>query len=259
MEDQVQFDNHQGETLAGTLHRPAAAPLGGVVLGHCFTCSRHIRVIQQICSELVRAGFMALRFDFSGNGQSDGRFQESNYTKHVREMEQAAGFMAAQGARWIGFAGHSMGAMIALLAAPRLPEVRAVCALAGRLSGLNASHFFTPAQRIELGRTGSLAFTSRGRPLHISQDFFSDAARYDLPATVAGLNVPLLVVHGDQDDIVPVAEAYRAREFNVRHIELLIIPGADHMFSAEQHRHQAAQGVACWFTTQRSVKPQGEI
>jgi putative redox protein len=253
-EEQVTFVNHQRETLTGTLHRPASAPLGGVVMGHCFTCSRHIRVIRQICSELALAGFLALRFDFSGNGQSDGLFQEASYSKHIREMQHAAEFMAGQGADdWIAFAGHSMGAMIALLTAPRLPQIRAVCALAGRISGLNASHFFNPAQRAALRRTGSLAFTSRGRQLRISQDFFSDAARYDLPRTVSALNIPILAVHGDQDEIVPVAEAYQARKLNTYHIELLIIPGADHMFSGEAHRQQTAQAVTQWFTAQRSA------
>jgi pimeloyl-ACP methyl ester carboxylesterase len=54
-------------------------------------------------------------------------------------------------------------------------------------------------------------------------------------------------VHGDQDEIVPVAEAYRARELNPRGAELAVIPGADHMFSQEAHRQKIAELVVDWF------------
>ncbi|HSO18918.1 MAG TPA: hypothetical protein VLT88_05655, partial [Desulfosarcina sp.] len=98
MEQQIRFDNHLGETLAGTLHRPDRPPVGAVIAGHCFTCSRHTSVLRHICSGLCAAGFLALRFDFSGNGQSQGVFEHSTWSKQIREMEAAVALMQAENA-----------------------------------------------------------------------------------------------------------------------------------------------------------------
>ena len=138
MEQPVHFYNHHGEKLTGTLHLPDRPAHRGVVFGHCFTCSRHTDIIRHICNALEGEAFMALRFDFSGNGQSQGRFDESTYSKQIQEMKIATAFIAEKGALWIGLAGHSMGAVIAILTAARMkynsggmcpgrPFIRAKC------------------------------------------------------------------------------------------------------------------------------------
>jgi esterase/lipase len=247
MEEPIHFYNQRGEKLAGSLHQPEQHDGCGVVFGHCFTCTRHTRIIREICDALAAENFMALRFDFSGNGQSEGEFSKSTYSKQIAEMEEAAGVILRKGVRRLGLAGHSMGAVIAVLTAARIETVKAVCALAGRLSGLNTSNFFSRNQLKELEDTGKLAFTSRGRSLQLSTTFFADAKQYDLAGTVKSLKRPLMVVHGDADEIIPVKEAYLAKTLNPEHMELAVISGADHMFSNEVHRSQIVKLVVKWF------------
>ena len=250
MEQPVHFYNHQEEKLAGTLHLPDEPKGGGVVFGHCFTCSRHTRVIRHICSDLATAGFIALRFDFSGNGQSQGDFAASTYSKQIAEFQKSMDLITEKGAEWIGLAGHSMGAVIAILTAAEMNRVKAVCALAGRLSGLNAAHFFNKRQLKELQDTGKVFFTSRGRPLQLSTTFFADAEEYNLSETIKNLQAPLMVVHGDRDEIVSVEDAYLAREWNPINTTLAIIPDADHMFGNHEHRLKISKLVVKWFKEQ---------
>lgn len=247
---QVHFKNHLKENLSGTLHLPENSTGRGIVIGHCFTCSRNTRILQQISQELAQAGFIALRFDFSGNGRSQGDFAESSYSKHVAEMKSATDVVAGEGISKIGLAGHSMGAAIALLAAEKLPAIKAVCSLAGRLSSSNADHFLNAYQLEELAQTGRVSFTSRSRSLELSKGFFADATRYDLAKLIGTIKFNLLVVHGDKDEIVPVEEAHIAHKSNPGHIDLAVISGADHMFSAENHRLQTAVRVVDWFDRQ---------
>ncbi len=70
MEEQIRFKNHNGD-LAGTLHLPDNPSQLGIVLGHCFTCTRHTTILRELAKDLTREGFIVLRFDFSGNGQID--------------------------------------------------------------------------------------------------------------------------------------------------------------------------------------------
>ena len=253
MERQIQFENHTGEALAGTLHQPREAPVGAVIFGHCFTCSRHTGVLRRICAGLCDAGFAALRFDFSGNGQSQGQFEHSTWSKQIREMEAAIALMQKKGAPWIGLAGHSLGAGIALLTARRVQAVSAICRLAGRIRATGPTHFFTSSQQDTLARTGEVAFTSRGRELTLNTDFFEDARTYDLEAVTRSLAIPMLVVHGDRDEIIPVSEAHLAKAANPRKVELIIVAEGDHMLSRPEHQRQVAHTVTQWFCRQAGV------
>ena len=250
MERQVEFSNAVGESIRGTLHKPELATDRGVVLGHCFTCSRHTGILRSIANHLSREGFMALRFDFSGNGQSEGVFAQSTYSKQVSEMTTGVDFLAAEGVQWVGTAGHSLGASVAVLTAARSERIRAVCAIAGRLSGMSPKHFLSRPQKDELNRSGRVQFSSRGRALELTSTFFSDAGRYNLPEIVAELRTPLLVVHGDRDEIVAVEEAYRAEKANPEGVELAVFNNADHMFGDTDVQELVAKRVAGWFSTQ---------
>ena len=249
-QQQVQFKNLSGETLAGTLHLPQNGTTRGVVLGHCFTCTRHTAVLRRLAEDLAAAGFMALRFDFSGNGQSEGDFAQSTYSKHIGEMQTAADLLVSKGAGWVGAAGHSMGGLLCFLSAAQSSVIRAVCAIGSRISSMKASHFLSSAQREILERTGEVNFTSRGRFLTITEAFFADADGFDLPVLLTSFDKPLLLIHGDQDEIIPVAEAYRARKISDERIGLEVISGADHMFSTAQHREAASRLAVDWMIEQ---------
>jgi uncharacterized protein len=248
METDISFLNYLGERLFGTHHRPDAPSEYGVVLGHCFTCTRHTGILREAGARLTTAGFHVLRFDFSGNGQSEGVFIETSYSKYITEMEVAANFLKSQGVKWLGFAGHSMGAAVSVLAGARLSGIQAICAIAGRLIGMDPSRIFSLDQRRQYQETGRLEFVSRGRHLALDSRFLDDMLSHDMLAAVASLSIPLLIVHGSRDEIVPVDQAVKAQSINPGHSELVIIPGADHFFSQAEHRDFAARKIAEWFS-----------
>jgi putative redox protein len=248
VETDINFVNHLGERLFGTHHRPDMPSESGVVLGHCFTCTRHTGILREAGARLADSGFHVLRFDFSGNGQSEGVFIETSYTKYIAEMEVAANFLKAGGVKWLGFAGHSMGAAVSVLAGARLSGIQAICAIAGRLTGMDPSRVFSQDQKRQLQETGRLEFVSRGRQLELDSRFLNDMLSHDMPAAVGSLRIPLLIVHGTRDDIVPSDQAEKAHSTNPDHAELVIIPDADHFFSQVEHRDFAAQKIAEWFT-----------
>ena len=247
VQQQVYFNNLQGEKLAATLHLPENSGECGIVLGHCFTCSRHTGILRQIAADAVQKQFTVIRFDFSGNGQSEGRFAASTYSKQISEMQLAAAYLKDRGIRRIGLAGHSMGALISVLTAARNGDFRAVCAIAGRLSGTEAAHFLAAPQRQQLAETGSVSFQSRGRELSLNDAFFNDASDYDLPHILSRLQTPLLIVHGQKDEIIPVSEAYAARDHVAGRVDLHILSEADHMFSNAADRQEVSRIVVEWF------------
>jgi putative redox protein len=83
--------------------------------------------------------------------------------------------------------------------------------------------------------------------LELTDAFFADSDRFDPPRLLAALQPPLLVVHGDRDEIISVKEAHKARKFNPRGVELAIVKGADHMFSRDALRRVASAKVVAFF------------
>jgi len=252
--ERVLFHNNQQLKLVGDLYLPDSTASAGIVFGHCFTCSRHTRILVETCLVLKSMGIAALRFDFSGNGQSEGEFAETNFTTHVNEMNSAIQLMQSKGVQWIGLAGHSMGSAISLLTASENPDVKAVCTLAGRYSGLNAMQLLSSLSTKELEDTGRISFVSRGRTLELKEQFFTDAQSYSLPDIVSNLKIPLLAIHGDQDEIIPVKELALCKELKPAGTEIVTIKGADHMFSDNKHRQNISATIADWFKNQSLKK-----
>ena len=250
MKEQIHFNNQWGENLAGTLHIPKTSEGRGVVLGHCFTCSRHTGILRQLADDLSREGFICLRFDFSGNGQSDGDFAASTYSKQISEMQTAVELLKGRGADWIGVAGHSMGGLISFLTGIRTDSIKAVCALASRLTGIRATHFLSREQQSTLKHTGEVFFSSRGRSLKLTGAFFADADNFNPVDLIKTFHKPLLVVHGDMDEIIPVEEAYKVKDLSSERVDLAIVPNADHMFSQEEDRRDISQIAVSWFKEQ---------
>lgn len=56
MVQQVRFGGWRGAELAGVLHR-APNPKGGVLLAHCFTCSKDLNINTRLANALVESGY----------------------------------------------------------------------------------------------------------------------------------------------------------------------------------------------------------
>jgi dienelactone hydrolase len=143
-------------------------------------------------------------------------------------MEQPAHFYNNQGEKLTG-----------TLHLPDIPSGR----------GVVFGHCFTCSRH-----TGRVSFSSRGRSLQLSTGFFADAGKYNLPETIANLKTPLLIVHGEYDQIIPVQEAYLAQKLNRGNTTLAIFPGADHMFGPKESRLQVSESVVKWFKKHISEK-----
>ena len=76
----VRFPNKRGELLAASLDRPAGDILAYALLAHCFTCNKSLRATGYITKGLLAHGIAVFRFDFTGLGDSEGDFSNTNFT-----------------------------------------------------------------------------------------------------------------------------------------------------------------------------------
>ena len=129
--------------------------------------------------------------------------------------------------------GHSRGGGLVLLKAAEDRRVRAVATWAA-IAEIHPQ--WPQAVFDEWQRNGVLHVpntrTGQELPMHyqIVEDYHANRPRLDIPHNVRRkLRQPLLIVHGDQDETVAVAAAHALHQLKPD-AELLLVPGAMHMF-----------------------------
>jgi predicted alpha/beta-hydrolase family hydrolase len=76
--EQNTFHNIRGQKIVGILHPPASQPAAVVILCHGMESSKESEKIVVLSRQLSEKGIFALRFDFAGSGESEGRLREPN-------------------------------------------------------------------------------------------------------------------------------------------------------------------------------------
>lgn len=195
---------------------------------------------------LAERGFATHRIDFSLNGVGPSgahddleKFSRNTYGAEMEDLRAVLdgrdqwrlpdGVASEQ----IALVGHSRGGLVSLLYAATDSRVAAVVTLGAP----GNSDRFGPEQKDEWRRQGVLeienARTGQKLPLDVSvlDDFERRRAEYDVPAAVARRPVPTLVIHGQEDETVPVAEAHQIHD----HVadsrkRIVILSGTGHTF-----------------------------
>ncbi len=238
----VKIDGPSGK-LSGTLHIPDGEIRGVVLFAHCFTCSRSLKTTQQMSTGIEDGGFAVLRFDFTGLGQSDGDFGETNVTTNIEDLQAAAEYLGRRDLGPLVMAGHSLGGAATLLAAGDVTSAKAVVVVSAPFRPSHVRHLFTETEVARVVEEGRATVSIAGRPFDISRAFFEDLERHCTPERIAALQRPLLVVHGAGDTIVNIAEGEYIHAAAAQPKWFAAIPEADHMFMNPQAAKHATAAI----------------
>lgn len=238
----VSFEG-QRSRLSGVLHLPRNEARAGVVLAHCFTCSKSYKVVRHLATGIADGGYAVLRFDFTGLGESGGDFAETSVTTNVDDLEAAAVFLEQRGVGPCAMVGHSLGGAATLLAVHRLPNIFAAAVVAAPASTDHVRRAFTKEDVETALATGRVRVEIAGRPFDISAEFFQDLERHDTLDHVTDLGRPILVIHPTADRIVGIEEGEKIFAAAQQPRWFVAIPGANHLFSQPEHAAIAARVV----------------
>lgn len=245
-EERITFTGGAGHELAGVLRTPDGEVRGGVLLAHCFTCSKDLHTLTRLSRALAREGWQVLRFDFTGIGESEGDFADKTVTRNVEDLVRAAAWLRERTRGPLCLFGHSLGGAAVLLAAHRIPG-------AGAVAVLNApstpSHLRTSLGEIaeEAEREGEAVMTIAGREFPVSAGFLADLDRHEQERRVAELDVPLLVVHAVEDVVVDVGDGEDIFAAATQPKSFVPLLDTDHLVGDRRRAQEMAQIVIDWF------------
>ncbi len=219
--------NRQNERIDTSFH-PSTRADTLVMLGHGLTGNKDRPQLVALATGLAARGWPCLRFTYSGNGDSEGRFEDSCITKEIGDLQAVLGTLSNDVK--IAYVGHSMGGAVGVLTAARDMRISTLISLAGM------THTAAFVQR-EFGDVlpgAGLMWEEEDCPL--SEGFVDDLNSIDNTLSAAeSVTQPWLLIHGEADDLVPVQDSRDAFEVATCEKNLIELPGAGHSFGEEDY------------------------
>jgi putative redox protein len=243
--EKVTFENDDGQVLSGLMALPETPPRAHALFAHCFTCSKNLKAATNIARALTDAGIAVLRFDFTGLGQSEGDFADTNFSSNVSDLLAAVRFLDANYRAPDILVGHSLGGTAVLQAAADVPSAVAVATIGSPSDPDHVRHLFSGAEET-LRDTGVAEVDLGGRPFTIKRQFLDDLQRHELPETIRSLRKALLVLHAPLDDIVEIRNASELFARALHPKSFISLDKADHLLSREEDSRYAGHVLAAW-------------
>lgn len=206
-----------------------------------------------VAEEFARQGFFFVKMNFSHNGGTMEQpidfpdlkaFGENNFIKELDDLETVMDWLSAglnfeqeMDLNHLALIGHSRGGGIVLLKANEDNRVKKVVTWAG------VSDFasrFPEGEVLAQWEKSGVAYVHNGRTKQEMPHYFQffttfkeNEERLTIKTAVSSLKIPFLIVHGDQDETVGMAEAQSLKSWNDT-AALRIIAGANHTFGSSQ-------------------------
>jgi len=242
-----EFNNANGEALAGLLEMPEhdAGITGFGLFAHCFTCGKDIAAASRISRALAARGIALLRFDFTGLGNSDGDFSNSNFSSNIDDLVQAARALQAQYQAPQILIGHSLGGAAVLAAASQLDSIKAVVTIGAPATAQHVRQLFKE-QSATIAREGEAVVTLGVREFSIRRQFLDDIDNYSNTDEIRQLDAALLVMHSPIDQVVSIDEASRIYQAAKHPRSFISLDGADHLLSRAADAEYVASMIATW-------------
>ncbi len=261
----VGFENSQGIKLSATLQLPIdRRPHNFAIFAHCFTCNKNFAAVRHISSALAEKGFGVFSFDFTGLGQSDGDFSDTNFSSSVDDLIAAAEFLRKNYQAPTVMIGHSLGGSACLLAASRLDEIEAVATI-GSPSNPKHVRSLLNSGLPEIHEKGAASISIGGRPFLIKKQLLDDLEDQTLLEAVREMRKAFLFMHSPQDRIVDISHAGDLYQAAFHPKSFISLDGADHLLSKKTDAAYVGHLIAAWayryadvpadkeFSTQRQI------
>ena len=242
----LEFTNSAGQKLSARIDLPVdSKPIAYALFAHCFTCSKNIKAAGHISRALTRQRIAVFRFDFTGLGESEGDFGDTNFSSNVKDLIDAAKFMADSYAGPKILIGHSLGGAAVLQAASKIPSSLAVITIAAPADPGHVSLALGDSKEI-IERVGEANVDLAGRTFRIKKQFIDDLESAKMQETIRNLRRALLIFHSPTDTVVGIENA--ARIFKAaRHPKSFIsLDDADHLLMNPKDSQYAGSLIATW-------------
>ena len=256
-----EIEGSEEELIRGNVHLPADDPGGKlpvVLVMHGFKGYKDYGFFPYLTQSLADAGLVAIRFNFSHSGIDDdystfGRpdlFERDSWGKQLFDVQVVIGALGAlphadrMDVAKLAILGHSRGGVVALLTGGTDKRVRAVVSL----SAPSSADMPEDQKRIIRDEGFMVSPSSRtGQELRIGRAWVADldahAQKRDVIRAVEHMTAALMIVHGTEDESVPVFCADAIADAYHGEAQKLILDGAGHTFNCTNPMSEPSEAI----------------
>lgn len=243
-----------GQTISLDIHYPSQLKSATPILFcHGFKGFKDWGCNNLIAQKFAEANYFFIKFNFSKNGVIPNNlsditdpetFGQNNFSRELDDIKLLLNALEHQEGEFeelkdyydfsqLIVLGHSRGGSMALISTIEDSRIKKLICWAPVLDLSKYAEMKDPldwqqeAAMIKNGRTGE------EYPIYYQfyEDYLANRDRFDLQANVVKLDKPLLIVHGDADEAVPLSHSKSLYNF-VSHSLMLEIEGGNHTFGA---------------------------
>ncbi|MDQ7020117.1 MAG: alpha/beta hydrolase [Robiginitomaculum sp.] len=239
------FTGYDGAGLAALLEMPEGEVRATALFAHCFTCSKDILAARLIARTLANAGFAVLRFDFTGLGNSEGEFANTNFSSNIMDLRLAALALAERVSTPDLLIGHSLGGAAVLAAAKYLPDVKAIATIGAPSDPAHVLHNMQTSLG-DIEQKGEAMVTLAGRSFLVQKQFLEDVRTQNLDEAILNLKRALLVLHAPADRVVGIENAAHIFALAKHPKSYVSLDDADHLLIQPNDAQYVANVITAW-------------
>lgn len=249
---------HNGEELTASIHYPNKEKgtssrckdrLPLAVICHGFVGNRIgvDRIFVKAARELAQEGYMVIRFDYAGCGESSGNYGGEDMESMIAQTRAVLDYgisSADVDPQRVTLIGHSLGGAVALLTSIRDRRVKNLVLWA------SVGYPFNDIVKI-VGREAYDRAVKNGSADYVGYSFtpvyFNSLAAFQPFQEASKFSGDVLVIHGTSDDVIPVDYAFLYQKlFWTRpegRCDKEIIFQGDHTFLLDQRSSSCLSGL----------------
>lgn len=243
MNEKISFKNSRKLNLVGILYTSKNKKIIILIHGWCSNKDRKRFLI--LAENLHKSGFDFLRFDQTGSGESEG--EEITVENLIDDVKSAIKFVKSRGYEEIGLIGESLGGLTTLSVSDNLIKAMVLFAPV------------TASKTSDLEGYGKLIRNKEyfvkekdGKKFKIPKKYFEERKAINQKELLSKIKIPVLIIHGDRDDKIPLENSKNAIKFLPKGSRLEVINGAGH--DLEESYEKVIDLTNNWFNNQLKTK-----
>lgn len=238
VQERIIVPNKDDKKLVGLLDDTGSREL--VIICHGFRSSKESETLANLATALNSNGISAFRFDFSGNGESEGEFLYGNYWNEVEDLRAVVLYFSGKERKVNTIIGHSKGGNAVLLYASKHHDI------VGTVINISGRYDLTKGIEDRLGKDferrinedGFIDATNQqGNVVYrVTKESLMDRLQTDMKSAALSIskNCRVLTIHGSKDEIIPVTDAFEFDKLIPNH-SLHVIDEANHSYTLHQN------------------------
>lgn len=241
----VNFKNSRGLNLIGEFYSADSESV--VIMSHGFTGDKsEWGMFDRVAEELNKYGFNIFKYDFSGSGESDD--DSLSVEKQVDDLQSAIEYVEDKRMKKIGLYGHSLGGLVSLKNYSSKVKAMVLTAPVTDKKDVYVEERFSEEQLKELKEKGYITnIRDKGvrKRIIIDKKYLEERETINQDELLKPIKCPVIIIHGDEDDSVPIEWSKSAIEKLPKSSKLEILSGEDHDF--ENSLNKIAYLSGDWF------------